>query len=172
MSIWIKHKQNIYFRYVLSFVSGVVLSTILNDIHTISVPLESFVSSLNFNKLLTNLTVNHIKMFGIPATISDNQIVIGDHGFYFAYGCLGIRHISLFAGFVLTYFGKFYQKLVYIFIGTLVLTAANVSRATLIGVTIWFDYDLFNIVHKYGTILILYGTIFILWIIWSKTNNR
>jgi exosortase/archaeosortase family protein len=107
-------------------------------------------------------------MFGIPAELLGDQIVVGERSFYFAYGCLGVRHLSLFTGFILFYFGKFWHKLVYVLVGFFILTVANISRATLIGIAVWIDPSWFDWVHEYGTMVILYSTIFLLWVVWSK----
>ncbi|MDY0282738.1 MAG: archaeosortase/exosortase family protein, partial [Salinivirgaceae bacterium] len=104
----------------------------------------------------------------IPAVLIDNQIIIGTRSFYFAYGCLGIRHLTLFAFFILFYFGRLKHKIIYILVGFVVLTFANVSRATIIGISIYFNPSWFDFVHEYGSMIVLYGTIFLLWIIWVK----
>ncbi len=168
MYIWSKNKNNVRFRYGLSFLAGVVISVILNDIPFFAIPLESIISGTAYNTFLSVLTVKHINMFGVPAELLGDQIVVGERSFYFAYGCLGIRHLSLFAGFILFYFGRFWHKLVYVLLGFFILTLANISRATLIGIAVWFDPSWFQWVHEYGTMFILYSTIFLLWIVWSK----
>jgi exosortase/archaeosortase family protein len=146
----------------------VVVSVILNDIPFFSLPLESLIMNTEYNTLLSELTVLHLNIFGIPAEMSGEQIVVGERSFYFAYGCLGIRHLSLFAGFILAYFGKFSHKLLYILVGFFILTLANISRATVIGIAVWLNPRWFDMVHEYGTMIILYTTIFLLWVVWSK----
>ncbi|HQA75973.1 MAG TPA: archaeosortase/exosortase family protein [Salinivirgaceae bacterium] len=172
VNIWLKYKDNTVFRFALSFAFGLGLNILSSDFPIISDKVESFITSLNFSTLLTYLTTKHLNLLGIPALIVDNKIVIGEHSTYFDYGCLAIRDIVMFAGFILTYFGRFYKKILYILVGTMVLIVANVSRVTLIGIAMSYDYSLFGFVHDYGTILIVTGVTFLLWAIWSKKNNR
>lgn len=171
MQFLTKYKHNIFLRYTISLAVGVALSVLLNDIPIIANYIKTIIGKLNYNMILTRLTLLNINLTGINAHLTGSQIIVGDHSFYFDYGCLGIRHIALFIGFIATYFGKPLQKLIYILVGIVVLTVANISRATLIGIAINFNYSLFDFVHEYGTIIILYGSIFILWTVWDKKVN-
>lgn len=172
MNIWYKYKDNTIFRFALSFAFGTGLNLLVTYSPIISSTIKNFITSLNFSTLMTYLTTKHLNLLGISASAIDNKIFIGEHAIFFDYACLGIHHIVRFAGFIITYFGQFYKKLLYILVGTFVLVAANVSRVTLIGIAVSYDYSLFDFVHKYGTIIVVYGTMFLLWIVWSKKNNR
>ena len=166
-----KYYSNIHLRYTVSFFFGLTLSIILNDIPLFAAPLEAVLMNSGYQVMLSKLTVLHLNIFGVPAFLSNNQIVVGERSFYFAYGCLGIRHLTLFAGFILVYFGQFYQKLKFIVMGFFILTLANISRATIIGIAIRINPSWFDLAHEYGSMLILYTTIFLLWIIWSKKTK-
>ena len=168
MDIWRKFLMNRRWRYFFSFMVGIFFSILLSDFPFIANRLENFVFATHYNDLLTQLTLWHLKMFSVPAVLIDNQITIGTRSFYFAYGCLGIRHLTLFAFFILFYFGTLKHKVIYILVGIVILTLANVSRATIIGISIYFNPSWFDFVHEYGSMVILYGTIFLLWIIWVK----
>ncbi|MDY0281813.1 MAG: hypothetical protein RBR35_14780, partial [Salinivirgaceae bacterium] len=106
MEVWRKILKDRRWRYVLSFMVGLFFSILLSDLPIIAHRLENFVFATRYNELLTQLTLWHLKMFSIPAVLIDNQIIIGTRSFYFAYGCLGIRHLTLFAFFILFYFGR------------------------------------------------------------------
>ena len=168
VDIFKRNKQNIYFRYILSFFCGLILSIVLNDIPFIADRIEYVIMSLHLDELLTFLTAGLLRLLGYPTEVTNGQIYIGTSSFYFAYGCLGIRHIALFAGFILTYFGSIRNKLIYIVFGCFILIIANVLRAVLIGIALYYDPTWFDFVHYYGSMIILYSTIFILWVVWSK----
>lgn len=155
-------------RYFLAMGFGLFISVLLNDIPPFSEKLELWMSSLPYNQWLTKMTFCHLKLFGAPVNLNGSSITVGERSFYFAQGCLGLRHISLFCGFMIIYFGRWYKKLIYCLVGFLVLTIANVSRATVIGLAIWINPTWFDNVHEYGTMMLFYVTIFLLWVIWSK----
>mgnify|MGYP000678136563 CR=1 FL=1 len=171
MNIWRKFLTDYRWRYVLSFALGLFFSILTSDIPFIADRLKGLVIATHYNDLLTQLTLWHLNVFCIPAILIDNQIVVGLSKFYFDYGCLGIRHLTLFAFFILFYFGSLKHKLAYILLGFLILTFANVSRATLIGIAIYINPLWFDFVHEYGSMIFLYGTIFLLWIVWAKRVN-
>jgi exosortase/archaeosortase family protein len=172
VKIWTKYKDNTIFRFVLSFAIGTGLNLLVTYSPIISSAIKNFITSLNLSTLMTYLTTKHLNLLGVSAFMTGNMITIGENSIYFTYACLGISNIVRFAGFILTYFGQFYKKLLYILVGIFVLLVANVSRVTFISIVISYDFGLFDFVHKYGTIFFVYGTIFLLWVVWSKINNR
>jgi len=172
MKIWTKYKDNTIFRFALSFAIGTGLNLLVTYSPIISNTIYNFTTNLNLSTLMAYLTTKHLNLLGISAFTTGNKITIGENSIYFNYACLGICNIVRFAGFILTYFGQFYKKLLYILVGIFVMVIANVSRVTLIGIAISYDYSLFEPFHDYGTIFIVYGTMFLLWVVWSKKNNR
>ncbi|HON18963.1 MAG TPA: archaeosortase/exosortase family protein [Salinivirgaceae bacterium] len=173
MNQWIlKLWRNLIFRYFFGLGFGVMLSVVLNDLPIFNQQLEKFVSFTNYNQWLTNLTYWQLSFLGAPVHMDNMTITINEHSFYFAHGCLGLRHLTIFAGFMMVYFGKWHHKLIYCLVGFLVLTFANMMRASLIGVALWINPGLFEPVHQYGSAVVLYGTIFLLWIIWVKREHK
>lgn len=109
------------------------------------------------NKLgYQTFTRGYDRLIGIDGT---NGLWIGDK-------CNGIELFSLFAIFIIAYPGNFWKKIIFIPSGILIIHSLNILRV--IGLAIvqlnfpeWTEFN-----HTYIFNVIIYGIIFLLWIIW------
>lgn len=81
-------------------------------------------------------------------------------------GCNAISVMILFVAFVLAFSKGFAKTLAFIMLGLLAIHILNVSRIAFltIGIMKYPDYE--HILHGVVFPLIIYGTVFLLWIIW------
>jgi exosortase family protein XrtF len=81
-------------------------------------------------------------------------------------GCNAISVMILFVAFVLAFSNGFLKTFSFILVGLLIIHILNVSRIALltIGIMKYPEYE--HLLH--GTVfpLVIYGTVFLLWIIW------
>jgi exosortase family protein XrtF len=84
-------------------------------------------------------------------------------------GCNGISVIILFISFVIAFSGKWKQTVFFILGGSAILYILNIFRIILLSVLIYHFPNQEAILHGVVFPLIIYGIVFILWVIW--VNN-
>jgi exosortase family protein XrtF len=88
-------------------------------------------------------------------------------------GCSGLELFVLFLGFIMLMPGRLKDKMWFIPLGLLAILVLNIIRIILLSVIYyhWPQHLDFN--HKYTFVIIVYGAIFGLWVLWvSKFANR
>jgi exosortase family protein XrtF len=82
--------------------------------------------------------------------------------------CNGLELFVLYFGFLLAMPATFKRKLWFGFVGIFIIHAVNIIRCVGLGVLLmnWDTY--FDIAHHYIFKIMVYSTIFILWVIFSK----
>ncbi len=94
------------------------------------------------------------------------SICIGD-------GCSGLELFILFFGFILLMRGRIKDKLWFIPAGVLAILILNIIRIIALSLIFYHtpEYLIFN--HKYTFVIIVYGAIFGLWVLWvNKFSHR
>lgn len=87
-------------------------------------------------------------------------------------GCNSISVIILFISFVFAFSGKWKQTLLFIIIGSLIIFALNLVRIALLCHLLFYFPHLEHILHGVFFPVIIYGTVFILWIIWINNYSK
>lgn len=87
-------------------------------------------------------------------------------------GCNAISVIILFISFVLAFSGKFKTTLIFILFGILFIYVLNVVRIALLVVLLFYFPQYGHFLH--GTLfpLVIYGVVFLLWIIWVNKFSK
>lgn len=87
-------------------------------------------------------------------------------------GCNAVSVIVLFISFVLAFSGKLKTTLLYILLGSLFIYILNVIRIALLIVLLFYFPQYNHLLH--GTLfpLVIYGAVFILWIIWVNKYSK
>ena len=81
-------------------------------------------------------------------------------------GCNALSVIILFIAFVIAFSGKLKHTVLYIIGGSLIIHILNITRIALLIVA-FYNFPEFNtILHDILFPLAIYGTVFILWVIW------
>ncbi len=94
-------------------------------------------------------------------------------------GCNAMSIIILFACFVIAFSGKWKPTLFFILVGSFIVYIFNIIRIVLLCILMFHYPEQEHILHGVVFPLIIYGTVFILWVIWvnkfskyaTKNNN-
>lgn len=87
-------------------------------------------------------------------------------------GCNSISIIILFISFVLSFFANYKNTLLYIFSGAVIVYVMNVVRIAILSIGIYEYPAHAEFLHSIVFPLIIYGTVFILWIIWVRIFSK
>lgn len=87
-------------------------------------------------------------------------------------GCNAISVIILFIAFVLAFSGKFKVTLYYILFGIVFIYLLNIARIALLTILLFHFPEKNHLLHGVLFPLIIYGTVFILWIIWVNKFSK
>jgi exosortase family protein XrtF len=92
----------------------------------------------------------------------------GTHGVLIGAPCNGLELFALFTGFIIIFPGKISNKLVYIPIGVLIIHFLNILRLVGLAVVVLYYPDSLDFNHKYTFTIIIYGIVFLMWMMWVK----
>ena len=97
-----------------------------------------------------------------------------DHGFIcIGKGCSGLELFLLFFGFIFLMKGRIIDKLWFVPLGTLAILVLNIIRIIALSVIYYHRPEYLEFNHKYTFVIIVYGAIFGLWVLWiNKFANR
>lgn len=87
-------------------------------------------------------------------------------------GCNAVSVMILFVAFVLAFSGKFKTTLLFILFGILSIYILNVLRIILLTVLLYHYPNQTHLLHGVLFPLIIYGYVFILWIIWINRFSK
>lgn len=87
-------------------------------------------------------------------------------------GCNSASIIILFASFVLAFFGKTTTTLLYLFAGSVIIYVINILRIVILALSIYEYPQYSGIMHSIFFPLAIYGTVFILWLIWVRIYSK
>ena len=160
---------NQVFRFIIAFLIGLILSVLFSEIE----PFKSYIKSTSIPHYITKSLINStnfiLNLFGFDTYVQNNFIQIkGTIGVKFVYSCIGIRHMTFFAGFILSYYGKLLNKVWYILVGFIILNCLNSFRASVICLTQFYYPEYTEFIHYYFTRIVMYVGIFLLWMIWIR----
>lgn len=160
-------------RFSIAFVGAIIFSVIINDIRWI----KDFLADSLFIDFLLKITgysiITILELLNYELIVDGILIRIdGTNGVLIVYGCLAFRHISLFIAFIFLYYGSFFSKLWFTLFGTILLIAVNIIRISTIAISQLPFPDHTDSIHFYFTRIIMYSTLFILWLIWLKRSEK
>lgn len=87
-------------------------------------------------------------------------------------GCNSASIIILFISFILAFFGRPVTTLMYLLAGSVIIYTANIIRIVILAVSIYEYPQYSGIMHSVFFPLAIYGTVFILWLIWVRIYSR
>ncbi|WP_053975955.1 exosortase family protein XrtF [Mangrovimonas xylaniphaga] len=93
-------------------------------------------------------------------------------------GCNAISVIILFVSFIVAFAGRLKPTIIYLLVGSILIYAVNVIRIALLAVGLYHYPESQEVLHSVVFPLIIYGMLFLLWIIWvnrvsvSKKENE
>ena len=87
-------------------------------------------------------------------------------------GCNSASIIILFASFVLAFFGSKRSTLLFLLAGAVIIYAINILRIVILAVSIREYPQYSGFMHSIFFPLAIYGTVFILWLIWIRIYTK
>ena len=87
-------------------------------------------------------------------------------------GCNAVSVIILFISFVIAFSGKFKTTLFFVLFGILLIHILNVARIAILSVLMFHFPQRQHLLHGVLFPLIIYGLVFILWIIWVNKFSK
>lgn len=81
-------------------------------------------------------------------------------------GCNALNVIILFISFVVAFTGKFKKTMFFILIGIILIHILNIGRIALLCVALYHFPQLELLLHAVIFPLVIYGVVFLLWVIW------
>ncbi len=81
-------------------------------------------------------------------------------------GCNAISVIILFISFVIAFTGKFKNTILFIVMGSILIHVLNIGRIALLCIGLYHFPKLEHFLHGVVFPLIIYGVVFLLWVIW------
>ena len=176
LKLFVKYKSVL--RFIFMFLGSYLVFTLLYNLY-----LELFRSPVYYPDYFTHLVAKQsealISSFGYNAQILPHQselsmkLIVNDA--YLARiveGCNAISIIILFASFVLSFFGKLKLTLLYLLAGAVIIYAMNIIRIAILAIGIYEYPEYTDFLHSIVFPLIIYGTVFILWLIWVRIYSR
>ncbi|WP_282016718.1 exosortase family protein XrtF [Salegentibacter mishustinae] len=176
LKLFVKYKSVL--RFIFVFLGSYLVFTLIYNLY-----LEFFRSPVYYPDYFTHLVAKQsealISSFGYNAQILPHQselsmkLIVNDA--YLARiveGCNAISIIILFASFVLSFFGKLKLTLLYLLAGAVIVYAMNIIRIAILAIGIYEYPEYTDFLHSIIFPLIIYGTVFILWLIWVRIYSR
>lgn len=130
--------------------------------HLVAVQSEAIIESLGY----TTRIIPHQQELSMKLFIN---------GYFLARiveGCNAISIIILFTSFVLSFFAKFKTTLLFILAGTVIIYVMNIVRIAVLAIGIYEYPQHSEFLHSIVFPLIIYGTVFLLWIIWVRIFSK
>ena len=87
-------------------------------------------------------------------------------------GCNAISIIILFLSFMAAFAGKLKATLFYCFSGSIIIYAFNLIRIVILSVGLYHYPWRQDILHKVIFPMLIYGTVFILWMVWVNRFSK
>jgi exosortase family protein XrtF len=87
-------------------------------------------------------------------------------------GCNAVSIFILFFSFILAFSGKLKTTVLYILFGIMFIYVLNVIRIALLAVLLFYFPEQKHILHGVLFPLIIYGAVFILWVIWINKFSK
>jgi exosortase family protein XrtF len=87
-------------------------------------------------------------------------------------GCNAISVMILFAAFIVAFSGKFKQTALFIIGGSILIHVLNIGRIALLCILIYHFPQHENFLHGVVFPLIIYGIVFLLWVIWVNKFSK
>lgn len=162
--------------FISTFFAAYILLTIvyrlyLNTFETQDVDGITYIVGKNVEQLM-NLFNCDIKIF---KSLTDSWLEVWYNKRFtvrIVEGCNAVSVIILFVSFVLAFSGKLKTTILFILFGILFIYVLNVVRIALLTVLLFHIPERQHILHGVLFPLVIYGAVFILWIIWVNKFSK
>ncbi|MDT0553264.1 exosortase family protein XrtF [Urechidicola vernalis] len=83
-------------------------------------------------------------------------------------GCTSVSIMILFMAFVVAFSGRIKTTILYVLLGLVLIYLVNIFRIVLLSLVIYHHPSWQNFMHDFVFPAIIYGMVFLLWLIWVK----
>ncbi len=140
---------------------------------------EDVFKTASITRLVANQTIDVLTFFGYRVKtvqhdkeVSMKLLIEGKYIARVIEGCNSISLIILFISFVVAFTGSLKSTFLYIIVGSIFIYIVNVLRIAFLTVMIYKYPQQLGILHDLVFPAIIYGTVFLLWVIWvNKFSN-
>lgn len=165
-------------RFIFTFLGAYLLLALLYNLYLTFFEWTSF-----YPDILTHLVAVQSDLL-ISALGYDSQITSGFpeatmhlmvNGRFVARiieGCNAVSIIILFVSFMLAFFGKLKPTLFYTLAGIMIIYFTNIFRIAVMAVGIYEFPQYTFFLHSIAFPLIIYGTVFMLWVFWIAIYSK
>ena len=87
-------------------------------------------------------------------------------------GCNAVSIIILFVSFMLAFFGKWKTTLLYTLAGAVIIYVTNILRIAFMAIGIYEYPQQAHFLHSIAFPLVIYGAVFILWVLWIRIYSQ
>ncbi|CAN5392902.1 exosortase family protein XrtF [soil metagenome] len=165
-------------RFILIFLGSYFIFSLFYNIY-LDQSKSAFYYPDFFTYLVSVQSEAVIEFFGYPAFITPHEneasmkLFINDYFFVrVVEGCNSISVIILFISFILSFFAGLRITLFYIFAGSVIVYVMNIVRIAILTIGIYEYPQHAELLHSIVFPLIIYGTVFILWLIWVRIFSK
>ena len=127
----------------------------------------------SFTQMVANQTQALLTVFDAAARIESHPtepsvkiIYSGKYVSRIIEGCNALSVMILFVSFIVAFTGKFKKTIIFILFGLLLIHLLNIVRIALLSVALYHYPQHEHILHAVIFPLIIYGIVFLLWVIW------
>ena len=173
-----KHKNVVIFLikfFATYFILFAIYSTYLQK----SQQKEGGFKTASITTLVADQTVSLLEFFGYSSgayqhkkELSVKILIEGNYTSRVIEGCNSVSIIILFIAFIIAFAGSLKATIIYVLLGSLFIYIINVVRIAFLSVMIYKYPNQQEFLHNLVFPAIIYGTVFILWVIWvNKFSN-
>lgn len=165
-------------RFIITFLGTYVILAFLYDLylnnfqstayypdyltHMVAVQSEAVISTLGYEVAIFS---------GVPETsmhLMVNDVFVAR----IIEGCNSASIIILFIAFMLSFLGRLKPTLLYILAGAVIIYVINILRIAVLSIGIYELPQHAVFLHEIVFPLIIYGTVFILWVLWIRIYTK
>ena len=155
-------------KFILSYlVLTIIYQTYLNRFDSANAEVDSF-TQLVAKQSETVLYWFDFQSYSMPH-LKEPSVKLFYKGKYISRiieGCNALSVIILFISFVIAFTGKFKQTVLFIVFGTVLIHVLNIGRIALLCVGLYHFPQYEHLLHGVIFPLVIYGIVFLLWVIW------
>ncbi|WP_026450492.1 exosortase family protein XrtF [Aequorivita capsosiphonis] len=167
-------KYKIVVRFVVLFLGSYLLLSILYTLY-----LKIAINTGYFPDYFTNLVARQsgavVDSFGYHAQLRPYKLeeavlltIDNSYSVSIVEGCNSISIVILFVSFIIAFSENFKKTLVFLLAGTVLIYVVNILRIAILAVGLYKFPEYENILHSVIFPGIIYGMVFILWMIWVR----
>ena len=175
-ALFVKYKSVI--KFILTFLLVYILFSLLYQFY-----LKTSIGSRFYPDYITNLVSKQtellIRGFGYDAEVIPHQdepsmklLINGKYLARVIEGCNSISVVILFASFIIAFSGKLKETIVFLLSGSVLIYVVNLFRIVILSIGMYHYPWRREILHTVIFPAIIYGIVFILWIIWVNRFSK